>query len=86
MPEPDVVLYSTSACHLCEQAERLLMPWVEHGLRVAVDDIADSDTLFERYGERIPVLRRADSGAELDWPFDAVRLAEFLASLGGRSD
>ncbi len=86
MPEPDVVLYSTSACHLCEQAERLLMPWVERGLQVAVDDIADSDALFERYGERIPVLRREDSGAELDWPFDAAGLASFLSAQAGPAD
>ncbi len=80
MQEPDVILYSTSACHLCELAEALLMPWVERGLLVAVDDIAESDELFERYGERIPVLRLESSGAELEWPFDAEGLARFLAA------
>lgn len=79
MEEPDLILYSTDACHLCEQAERLLLPWVERGLLVAVDDIADSDELFARYGELIPVLRRTDTGAELNWPFDAEALASFLA-------
>lgn len=80
MSEPDLILYSTEACHLCEQAEALLAPWVGRGMRVAVDDIAVSDELFARYGERIPVLRRPDTGAELDWPFDAGALAEFLTS------
>ena len=80
MTEPHLILYSTDACHLCEQAEALLAPWVGQGLLVAVDDIAESDELFARYGERIPVLRRADTGAELDWPFDAAGLAEFLTS------
>lgn len=79
MEEPDLILYSTDACHLCEQAEGLLLPWVERGLSVAVDDIAESDALFERYGERIPVVRRTDTGAELNWPFDAQTLAAFLA-------
>ncbi len=78
--EADVLLYSTSACHLCEQAEQLLMPWVQRGLRVAVDDIAEDDALFRRYGERIPVLRREDTGDELDWPFDTERLQVFLAA------
>lgn len=79
MEEPDLILFSTDACHLCELAESLLVPWVERGLRVAVDDIADSDELFARYGERIPVVRRTDTDAELGWPFDAEELAAFLA-------
>jgi hypothetical protein len=79
LKQPDLILYSTGACHLCEQAELLLMPWVQGGLVVAIDDIAESDELFDRYGERIPVLRRPDTGAELGWPFDAGALAEFLA-------
>jgi hypothetical protein len=77
--EADLVLYSTTACHLCEQAEALLSPWVAAGWRVAVDDVAASDALFERYGLAIPVLRRCDSGAELYWPFDGETLEDFLA-------
>lgn len=76
--EPDVVLYSTSACHLCEQAEALLLPWVKQGRVVEVVDISESDDLFQRYGVHIPVLRRTDTGAELYWPFDTRSLAAFL--------
>ena len=72
------MLYSTTACHLCELAEALLQPWVAGGLLVAVDDIAESDALFERYSELIPVLRRCDSGAELNWPFDQADIARLL--------
>ena len=43
-----------------------------------VVDIADDDQLIERYGTRIPVLRRMDTGAELGWPFDAAQLLTFL--------
>jgi hypothetical protein len=78
LQEPDLILYSTSACHLCEQAEQWLLPWVERGRSVAVDDIADSDELFARYGEKIPVVRRTDTGAELAWPFDPESLGRFL--------
>jgi len=41
-------------------------------------DIADDGSLLERYGARIPVLRRTDNGAELGWPFDAVAVVQFL--------
>ena len=30
------------------------------------------------YGARVPVLRREDTGAELDWPFDADAVRRFL--------
>ena len=79
--ETDLILYSTGACHLCEEAERLLMPWVGAGLRVRVDDISDSDALFARYGLTIPVLRRCDTGAELNWPFDTDAIARFLVGM-----
>ncbi len=70
----NLVLYGTSACHLCELAEDLLR---ESGRDFELVDIAGSDALFERYGVTIPVLRR-DDGQELNWPFDAVALAQFL--------
>lgn len=71
-----LVLYGTSACHLCEEAEALVG---RLGLALDVVDIAEDDALHERYGMRIPVLRRLDTGAELDWPFDAASIAR-LAS------
>ena len=73
-----LILYSTSACHLCEQAELLLQPWVEQGLIVQAVDISESDELFGRYGLLIPVLRRDDTGAELNWPFDGQDVAGLL--------
>jgi hypothetical protein len=74
-----VILYSTSACHLCELAAGFLQPFVEAGVcRVQTRDISDSEALIERYGVRIPVLRLGN-GRELDWPFDTAQLAAFLA-------
>ncbi|MHC6224825.1 glutaredoxin family protein [Pseudomonas sp. X10] len=75
---PECQLFGTLGCHLCEVAEALLMPFVEHGLLVELVDIAESEDLFERYGLRIPVLRRCDTGAELGWPFDAEQVVSFL--------
>ena len=64
-----LLLYTTSGCHLCEQAETLLQ---SAGASVEMVEIADDEALLERYGARIPVLRHAQTGRELDWPFDAA--------------
>lgn len=77
MTPPVYVLYGTQGCHLCDVAEGLMRqlaaarPLVWQGR-----DIADDDTLLARYGERIPVLARAD-GAELAWPFTLPELLRF---------
>ncbi|MGO2487195.1 MAG: glutaredoxin family protein [Pseudomonas taetrolens] len=75
---PECQLFGTLGCHLCEIAEEVVMPLVEHGLMVELVDIADSDTMFEVYALRIPVLRRIDTGEELGWPFDTEQVVHFL--------
>ncbi|MBW8453727.1 glutaredoxin family protein [Stutzerimonas stutzeri] len=75
---PECQLFGTLGCHLCEQAEEVLMPLVEHGLLVELMDIAERSDWVELYGLRIPVLRRVDNGAELDWPFEAEQVVSFL--------
>lgn len=60
-----------------------LAPLQGNGLRAREQDIAESDILMERYQLRIPVLRREDTGAELDWPFDLVTAMVFLADVLG---
>ena len=42
-------------------------------------DIAEHEGMVEQYGLRIPVLRRCDSGSELNWPFDAEQVVAFLS-------
>lgn len=76
---PVLILYSTSACHLCEQALELLQPLIADGCAIREIDISESDELFERYGILIPVLQREDSGGELNWPFDLAAVKELLA-------
>jgi glutaredoxin len=60
-------MYSTSGCHLCEEARRLV--YATLGFPVEEVDIAGDERLLERYGIRIPVLKRTDTGAEIGWPF-----------------
>lgn len=71
-------LFGTLGCHLCELAEAEVMPLVEHGLVVELVDIAEDEAFFDSYELRIPVLRRIDTGAELDWPFDSEQVVAFL--------
>ena len=75
-----LVLYHTSGCHLCEQALALVAPLAaRHGRVLQQVDIADSESLVDRYGTRIPVLYDPQGAAELGWPFDA---GQVLALLG----
>ena len=72
--------YTTSGCHLCEDALALLVAPIQQGLiQITSIDIADDDELVEVYGIRIPVLKRLDTNQELGWPFDEEMLAEFIA-------
>lgn len=75
--EPVLLLYTTGGCHLCERAEALLRDAVD--VPVGPVEVADDAELLERYGVRIPVLRRVDTGEELDWPFDATAIRWLLA-------
>lgn len=73
----ELYLYSTSHCHLCELAEKLL---IESAVTpVKIIDIAEDDQLLLQYGLRIPVLKRLDTNAELGWPFNLNDISLFLS-------
>ena len=72
----DLVLYQRDYCHLCDQALAVLADarapefdsvWVD-----------DDEDLEARYGTRVPVLRDARDGRELDWPFAAQAVRRFV--------
>lgn len=75
------VLYSTSACHLCELALAMIEEQASGDGHIVCEerDISVSDTLFERYGLLIPVLQHPDK-RELNWPFSPGQLRKFLLS------
>ncbi|MBR9912663.1 MAG: glutaredoxin family protein [Gammaproteobacteria bacterium] len=74
-------LYTTLGCHLCEQAKTVMWPVLEHyGYRLQEIEIANDDEMVERYGIRIPVVRRDDCERDLGWPFSAEQLAAYLAA------
>ena len=77
----DLLFFTTLGCHLCEEAERMLSAVASsQSFTLAVDsiDIADDEALVEKYGIRIPVLKRARDGEELGWPFGEEQLARFI--------
>ncbi|RMO92057.1 hypothetical protein ALQ33_00704 [Pseudomonas syringae pv. philadelphi] len=77
---PECQLFGTPGCRLCEVAESVLLPLaIEHGLMVELIDISEDEQLFERYELCIPVLRRIDTGEELEWPFDEPQVVSFLS-------
>ena len=69
-------LFSTTACHLCDQAKSTLLALKDQlrseGLNwdFSVIDISENDGLFERYGVRIPVLLSEGAERDLAWPFE----------------
>ena len=63
-------LYSTSHCHLCEQAEAIIASVAQHlDIVCTVIEIADDPELLTLYEVKIPVLRRMDTNTEICWPF-----------------
>jgi len=72
----DLILYQRDYCHLCDLALAVLAEARAPDFNsVWVDDSA---ALEQRYGARVPVLRDDARDRELDWPFDAAAVREFL--------
>jgi hypothetical protein len=72
-------LYSTSHCHLCEQAESLLgILTKDFDLQWSNIEIADDSTLLELYELKIPVLRRMDNNLEICWPFTLSEITQLI--------
>lgn len=76
LPRARLTLFQRDDCPLCDAADEVL----------ASAGVPDFDPLWidgdmgleARYGARVPVLRREDSGEELDWPFDVAAVRGFL--------
>ena len=71
-----LILYQRDDCHLCDLAlEVLAQARAPEFDSVFIDE---DDALEARYGVRVPVLRDATDGRELDWPFDADLVRAWL--------
>ncbi|MEE8041187.1 MAG: glutaredoxin family protein [Pseudomonadales bacterium] len=75
-------LMTTEGCHLCDEALAMLLAMEAlAGCWLEAVDVAESDALMARYGERIPVVRVPESGAEIDWPFTQRDVLSWLEGL-----
>jgi hypothetical protein len=78
-----IYLFTTSGCHLCEQAEALLRQVLSDTQQLQLEDISTSDELMRKYGIRIPVLGAYSAGGEwqeLGWPFGVAEITAFIAT------
>jgi len=74
---PELILYGTSGCHLCDEALAIVLPIAQaSGITLHQIDIADDDALETRYRLHIPVITH--NNMELDWPFNAAQVIAFL--------
>ena len=72
-----LTLFQRDDCPLCDEAYAQL---AGAGAPDFEPVWIDGDAGLEaRYGLRVPVLRRDNDGAELDWPFEPGSLRAFLA-------
>lgn len=82
----NVNLYTTSGCHLCEEALDLLQVLKKQveangqALQISEVDVADSERLMAEYGIRIPVITSDSSTGDIGWPFSLEDLRQFLNS------
>lgn len=79
-----LLLYTTDCCQLCEEAEELIYRVLSgYQYELGKVDVSESDQLINDYGFRIPVLAVVEhKSRELDWPFNADQLKDFLKRVG----
>ena len=78
-----LLLFGTSGCHLCEQAQQILNDCMPSNIELTIEtiDIAEQEQWQEQYSIHIPVLYHPDSKNELGWPFDQWQVKEFIKEL-----
>ena len=74
----NMILYHHPECHLCDEAETLLVTsgLEQHYKKV---DIESDLELMKRYGIYVPVMARESDGEELFWPFEQAELLAFAS-------
>lgn len=78
MTQHRIVFYTKSGCHLCEDALALLNRLqTEFALTIQTIDITTDDALFQKYFDKIPVLR-IDERTTLAAPIDEKSLRAAL--------
>ena len=78
-----LLLFGTSGCHLCEQAQQILNDCFSCSIELTIEtvDIAEQEQWQEQYAIRIPVLYHPETKIDLGWPFDHWQVKEFINGL-----
>ena len=74
----ELTLYQRDTCHLCDLALAVLAEARVPEFESVFND--EDGALEARYGQRVPVLRDPARDIQLDWPFDARMLRDFLGT------
>ncbi|MBM3350376.1 MAG: glutaredoxin family protein [Betaproteobacteria bacterium] len=76
-----LTIYSTTHCHLCEQAEVMLNKLADkYDIQWQIVEISEQNELIERYGLTIPVVLHMGNLKELNWPFSYADLEAFTST------
>lgn len=73
-----LTLYTGPHCHLCDQAKDVIYPVIqEAGWRLEEVNIAEDESLKDKYAMRIPVIVLPD-GQEKGWPFSSGQVKRLI--------
>jgi len=80
-----VYLYSTTGCHLCDEAKEICVQAIrtlqlQGQFELREIDIAEDARLFQNYGAAIPVLQVKAAASALYWPFSVESVCEYLSA------
>ena len=75
-----LLLFGTFGCHLCEQAELIIINCLANNKELTIEtiDIAEQEQWQEQYAIRIPVLCHPETKKDLGWPFNQTHVKEFI--------
>jgi hypothetical protein len=77
--QKEYVLYGTSGCHLCEEAEAIVSRAIKnHNIIYLNKDIVEDDDLLNQYALTIPVFSCQETREELNWPFTEEAINAFI--------
>lgn len=77
--QKEYILYGTSGCHLCDEAESIISTAIKnHPIIYIKQDIIEEDNLLNQYALTIPVFKCQATQQELNWPFTEEAVKAFI--------
>lgn len=75
----ELEFYTMIACHLCEDAEKILMQAKGvKAYRMTTVEISVDERLLDLYGKLVPVVKNLETQQELFWPFGVLDVMQLL--------